>query len=126
MKQKIATQIKESLTEGRLSCPSAFKVVRRLEVSPQQVGEVADELKVKISRCQLGLFGYEAGKLLEPVEEVEERLGAKIRDRVVEGRLPCVTIWGIAHDLTMKRMDIARAAERLGVRITQCQLGCFP
>jgi hypothetical protein len=126
MNQEIAVQIKESLTEGRLPCPSAFKVARRLEVSPQQVGEVADELDVRISRCQLGLFGYwPKGKLLEPAQEVEGELEARIRDREVEGGLSCATIWDIARELTMKRIDVARAADGLGIRITQCQLGCF-
>ena len=126
MNQEIADRITKSLTEGKLSCPSAFKVARRLEVSPQQVGEAANELKVKISRCQLGLFGYgPAGKPLEPAQEVGGDLEARIRDRVVEGELPCATAWGIAQELTMKRMDVARAAESLGIRITQCQLGCF-
>ena len=127
MNQEIAERIKASLTEGKLPCPSAFKVARRLEVSPQQVGEVADELDVRISRCQLGLFGYwPKGKPLEPAQEVGEELRARIRDRVVEGGLPCATVWDIAHELAMKRIDVARAADGLGIRITQCQLGCFP
>ena len=126
MNQEIAVQIKESLTEGRLPCPSAFKVARRLEISPQQVGEVADELDVRISRCQLGLFGYwPEGKLLEQAQEVEGELEARVRDRVVEGGLSCATVWDIARELTMKRIDVARAADGLDIRITQCQLGCF-
>jgi len=126
MRQEIATQIEGSLTEGRLPCASAFKIARRLEVSPQQVGEVADELAVKISRCQLGLFGYwPEDKPLEPAQRVGGELEARIKERVVEGGLPCATAWDIAGELTMKRIDVARAAESLGVRITQCQLGCF-
>ena len=126
MNQEITARIKESLTEGRLPCPSVFKVARRLEVSPQQVGEVADELGIKISRCQLGLFGYwPEDKPLEPAQEVGEELQARIRDRVIEEGLPCATAWDIAGELTMKRIDVARVAESLGIRITQCQLGCF-
>ena len=126
MRQEVAAQIKESLTEGRLPCASAFKITRRIEVSPQQVGEVANELSVKISRCQLGLFGYGAeGKPLEPMQEVEGELEARIKDTLVEGCLPCATAWDIARQLAKKRIDVARAAERLGIRITQCQLGCF-
>jgi hypothetical protein len=127
MKQGIAAQIKESLTKGKLLCASAFKIARRLEVSPQQVGEMANELNVKISRCQLGLFGYGSneGKALGSAQEVGEGLEARIRDRVVEGELPCATAWDIARELTMKRIDVAKAAESLGIRITQCQLGCF-
>jgi hypothetical protein len=127
MNQQIGAQIKESLTEDRLPCASAFKIARRLEVSPQQVGKVADELGVKISRCQLGLFGHgsDKGKSLEPAQEVGEELQARIRGGVVEGGLPCAIAWDIASELTMKRIDVANAAESLGIRITQCQLGCF-
>jgi len=127
MRQEIVAQIKGSLAEGRLPCASAFKIARRLEVSPQQVGEVADEFNVKISRCQLGLFGYGSnkGKSLEPTQEVGEELQAMIKDGVIEGGLPCATAWDIARELTKKRMDVANAAESLGIRITQCQLGCF-
>ena len=127
MKQEIAVQIKGSLTEGRLPCASAFKIARRLEVGPQEVGEVAGELNVKISRCQLGLFGYGSnkGKSLEPAQEVDEELEARIRDGVVEGGLPCAAVWSIAGELAMKRIDVANAAEGLDVRITQCQLSCF-
>ena len=126
MNQGIAARIKDSLTEGRLPCASAFKIARRLEVGPQQVGEMADELNVKISRCQLGLFGYgPEGKPLEPMQEVEGELEARIRDGLVEGALPCATAWDIASELTMKRIVLANAAEGLGIRITQCQLGCF-
>jgi hypothetical protein len=105
----------------------AFKAARRLDVSPQQVGEVANELDVRISRCQLGLFGHGSakGKALELVQEVGADLQARIRDGLAEGGLPCVRAWDIASNLTMKRLDVANAAESLGVRITQCQLGCF-
>jgi hypothetical protein len=103
MRQEIAAQIKESLAEGRLPCASAFKVARRMAVNPQQVGEVANELGIKISRCQLGLFGHGSnkGKSLEPAQEVGEELQARIRDGVVEGGLPCATAWDIAQELTM-------------------------
>jgi len=127
MKQEIAAQIKGSLTEGRLPCASALKIARRLRVSPHQVSEVANELDVKISRCQLGLFGYGSrGNLLEPTQEGREELEARIRDRVVETCLPCTTAWDIARELTIERIDVGRAAEGLSIRITQCQLGCFP
>lgn len=128
MKQEIVGGIRASLTEGKLPCPSAFKVARRLEVSPQQVGEVSDELGIRISRCQLGLFGYgptNKDKSLEPVSAGGEELERRIRARVIGDGLPCATAWDIAGELTVKRIDVARAAESLGIRITQCQLGCF-
>jgi hypothetical protein len=127
MNQEIATEIRELSTEGKLPCSLAFKAVRRLDVSPQQVGEVANELDVRISRCQLGLFGHGSakGKALELVQEVGEELRAAIRGGAVERGLPCAAAWDIAGEMTMKRLDVANAAESLGIKITQCQLGCF-
>ncbi len=127
MKQEIAARITNSLTEGKLPCASAFKVARGLKVSPQEVRQVADELGIKISQCQLGLFGYgtNRGKALGTVQEVGEDLQAKVREKMVDGRLPCAVAWDIAHELKVKRIDVTRAAEASGVRITRCQLGCF-
>ena len=87
---------------------------------------MADELAVKISRCQLGLFDYGSeSKALQPMQGVEGELEAMIRDGLVKGALPCATAWDIASELAMKRIDVANATESLGIRITQCQLGCF-
>jgi hypothetical protein len=56
-KQKmIAEHIRNSATNNRLPCGSAMAIARTLSVSPQEVGLVADEMKIKISNCQLRCF----------------------------------------------------------------------
>ncbi len=52
----IADEIAASLVEGRLPCPVAFEVSRKLKVTPRQVGDAATKLDTRISRCQLGCF----------------------------------------------------------------------
>ncbi len=49
-------EIKASLVEGKLPCAVAFKVAKKLKVAPKEVGSAANELKIKISSCQLGCF----------------------------------------------------------------------
>jgi len=49
-------ELKASLVDGRLPCAVAFKIARKLKVSPGKVGEMANKLKVKIASCQLGCF----------------------------------------------------------------------
>jgi len=49
-------ELKASLVDGRLLCAVAFKISRKLKVSPRKVGDMANRLNVKISNCQLGCF----------------------------------------------------------------------
>jgi hypothetical protein len=45
-----------SLVNGKLPCAVAFQIAKKLKVSPRQVGDAANRLKIKISSCQLGCF----------------------------------------------------------------------
>ena len=49
-------ELKASLIEGKLPCAVAFKIAKKLKVAPKEVGAAANELKIKISSCQLGCF----------------------------------------------------------------------
>jgi len=49
-------ELKASLVEGKLPCAIAFKIAKKLKVAPKEVGDAANELKIKISSCQLGCF----------------------------------------------------------------------
>ena len=49
-------ELKKSLIDGRLPCAAAFKVSRKLKVSPKKVGDMANKLNMKIASCQLGCF----------------------------------------------------------------------
>ena len=56
MEQLLEEEFKASLVDGRLPCAVAFKISRKLKVSPRKVGDMANRLNVKISSCQLGCF----------------------------------------------------------------------
>ena len=49
-------ELKASLVDGRLPCAVAFKISRKLKVSPRKVGDMANRINAKISNCQLGCF----------------------------------------------------------------------
>ena len=49
-------ELKASLVDGRLPCAIAFKIARKLKVTPGQVGDAANKLNVKLASCQLGCF----------------------------------------------------------------------
>ena len=49
-------ELKASLVKGKLPCAVAFKIAKKFKVAPKEVGEAANELKIKIASCQLGCF----------------------------------------------------------------------
>ena len=49
-------EVEASLVNGRLPCAVAFKLARKLKVTPKEVGEMANKLKIRIVSCQLGCF----------------------------------------------------------------------
>jgi LAO/AO transport system kinase len=56
MKEKILDAVRAASKEGRIACHNARKVAEELEVPYREVGQAANELKVKIVQCELGCF----------------------------------------------------------------------
>jgi len=57
---------------------------------------------------------------------MEDELEKKIKSSLVDGRLPCAIAFKIAKELKVRPRDVGDAANRLSVKISGCQLGCFP
>lgn len=56
MKEKIKEEIRKRSKNNRLPCPVARKIAQELGVPYKEIGNAADELKVKITGCELGCF----------------------------------------------------------------------
>jgi len=54
--KSLEEEMRASLVNGRLPCAAAFRIAKKLKVSPRQVGDAANRLKIKIASCQLGCF----------------------------------------------------------------------
>ena len=126
MDERIAAAIRERAREGKLCCAAAFRVAEELGATPLAVGQAVNGLDVRLTHCQLGLFGYgEQKSVVEPAEEVAPELEQAIREGLILGRLPCAVAWAIAARFGMPKLHVANGAEKLGVRIGQCQLSAF-
>ncbi|MCX7683158.1 MAG: hypothetical protein N2508_14525 [Anaerolineae bacterium] len=126
MDARLIALVQERAVEGRLPCTEAFRIAEELDVSPRSVGAAADSAHVRLIRCQLGLFGYgEQKSIVTPAAEVSAELEQAIREGLILGRLPCAVAWAIAARFGIPRLHVANAAEKLGIRIGQCQLGAF-
>lgn len=126
--KEVEDAIRESLLDGRLPCKRAFDLASKLDLSPSNVRQAADEVDARISRCQLGLFGFEdlgEKRLVRALPKITESIEDRIRAALIDGCLPCATAWRIAEEEALPRFLIGCACDTLEVRIAPCQLGCF-
>ncbi|MGD9038460.1 MAG: hypothetical protein PVH82_02405 [Desulfobacteraceae bacterium] len=124
--QKLAEAVQNRTVEGEIPCAAAFKIVNELKVSPLEVGFTIDILEIPVTKCQLGLFGYEPRRrFVQPAESVSPGLEDTIRKALVNDRLTCTAAWEIAERLGIGKMDVTAACEALKIKIAFCQLGTF-
>ena len=129
MNEQIAKLINVYPDSG-LPCPVAHFIAAQLDVSPLEVGQTANEMDVRCTMCQLGLFGYAvkgrpAYRIRQPDKDVPPELAQAIREVAVDGRVSCIDLWQIAKRFNLSRLEIGNANEGLGLKVKPCQLGFF-
>ncbi|MCF8095903.1 MAG: hypothetical protein K9J79_11145 [Desulfobacteraceae bacterium] len=125
-KARIRERMDELAADGKLPCAEAFVLAEELGISPAAVGECADEMEIRLVKCQLGLFGYEPEKkIVRPLEPVPDELRAAITDRLADGCLSCQEAFAVASQLKVRKMEVSGACDALDIKIIPCQLGAF-
>lgn len=131
MNEALQEAMRARLEDGKLACNHAFAIVQNLGTEPLEVGLAANEDGIRISRCQLGLFGYGPKaegkhKIVQAMDEVPERLAARLRALSLSEEITCASVWKAADGLGTRRQEACSAVEAMGFRVSRCQLGCFP
>jgi len=54
--EEIAAKLKEAVRDGKISCVLAQKFAHENKISMKQVGNLLNQMKIKITQCQLGCF----------------------------------------------------------------------
>jgi hypothetical protein len=123
---EIQRKIAQRAKDGELPCAVAFDAANQLDISPAEVGQYADRAKLRLVKCQLGLFGYLPEKrIVKPAHVVAPELEAAIQSRLVNDRLPCKSAWRLAEQFGIGKMAVSGACEALEIKIKPCQLGAF-
>jgi len=55
-RDEIKERIRAAGPEGRIACAAAFRLAEEMGLSRKELGELLNELKIKIIQCQLGCF----------------------------------------------------------------------
>lgn len=119
-------RILTSAKDGELPCAVAFAVAEELGVSAHEIGKTADLLDLRLTKCQLGLFGYTPEKkIVKPLPGVDPDIQRAIRKTSIDNRLSCRDAWDIAASFKVPKMRISGACEAMKIKINKCQLGAF-
>ncbi len=123
---RLEAEVMASLVDGRLRCPAAFDIAKKLKVRRRLVGDMANKHHIRIIDCQLGCFGLKKathedlrGKTINPA------LTQAVQSSSSEGMLPCPQAFGIARRHKVAPKEVCDAATVIDVKIVGCQLGCF-
>jgi LAO/AO transport system kinase len=56
---------------------------------------------------------------------MKEEIMDRLRERAEEGRISCAEARAVAEELGAAYAEVGRAADDLGIKIRNCELGCF-
>jgi len=124
-------RVQAAAKDSQIPCAVAHKLAGEWGVTPEELGAAANEAGVRITRCQMGFFGYAPQKgmpgyaIVKPAEHVPDDLAAEVQAALVNGRLPCRAAWDLAHRHGLNYRQMGDVVEALGIRVKPCQLGCF-
>lgn len=123
---ELETAVKTSLKDGYLSCPVAWNIAKKTGVPRIAVGAVTDKLGLRITDCQLGCFKVDKTPYDDTVpKEAEGKIAARLDDLVDGNKITCAAAHTLARELKVAPMAIAGAMNIKGMKIRDCQLGCF-
>lgn len=118
--------ILEKAKLGELPCALGFDIAKKQGVPVETVGMYADVLEIRLTKCQMGLFGHTPEtKRVKPIFPADDKLRSAIEKALVNGKLPCKSAWRIASEQKCSKMDISCACEAMKIRLRDCQLGAF-
>lgn len=56
IQEDIKAKVKDAAPESKIGCAAAFRLAEELGLSRRDMGELLNQLKIKIIQCQLGCF----------------------------------------------------------------------
>jgi len=55
-REELQERIQAAAPQGAIPCAAAFKLAEELKISRQELGNLLNDLRIKIVQCQLGCF----------------------------------------------------------------------
>jgi hypothetical protein len=55
-KEAVIEKINAHTKDGKITCNQAFKIAEEENIPKKELGEMFNEMKIKVTNCQLGCF----------------------------------------------------------------------
>jgi len=55
-REELEAKIRQAAPQGKIPCATAFQVAKESGISRKEMGNLLNELRIKIVECQLGCF----------------------------------------------------------------------
>lgn len=124
--ENLCTLITARLPQGEMTCATAFALADELGISTSDLGYYADHLRIRLVKCQIGLFGYGKGKkLISALDTVDDTLKTAIQSKTNQGVIHCEQVFDVAKTLVVSKVTIGNACETMGIKIKHCRFGAF-
>ena len=124
-----AGAVKSRVQNERISCRAAHEAAAEIGVGPDIIGRTLDLLEIRITGCQLGLFGHkgggEHGKAELKMPENAAEISRLIRQKAGNNGISCLELWLIADENGCTKPEAAAVCDDCNVNISGCQLGAF-
>lgn len=105
-------------SDGKLGCLKAFKVARLIGKQPSEMAELTKSLNVKITNCELGVFGN------LQFNDADFNLYKNMSNKLeMNKKIECKDAWKHARLSTLK--NVGSTIKNTDLEVTYCQLGCF-
>lgn len=126
MDETIASAIRRRAKNNELPCAVAFDIAAKLGCTADQIGLTADLLDYRLTKCQLGLFGYKPQKkIVKPEHPSDSGLEAALKEKAGSGAISCRDVWALSDRFKVSKMAVSANCEALGIKVKPCQLGAF-
>jgi len=56
---------------------------------------------------------------------MKKKVTEEIKKKAINGKLPCPIARKLAKELSVSYKEVGRTADKLNIKITDCELGCF-
>jgi hypothetical protein len=123
---KLTDKVKASLHDGSLACIVAFRIAHDAGVPKIAVGEIADKLGIRVTKCQIGCFKVE--KIIHETitgDKVDGEVLLKVEALSKDDALTCANVFDLARQLGLTPMAVVSVANAKNMKVHHCQLGCF-
>lgn len=105
---------------GKLSCLKAFKVAKLIGVKPKDMAEIAKDMNIKITNCELGVFGKL--QFSQVNEDIYDTLSKGSQENK---KVDCEIAWKLAQEKGSTLKKVGSSIKNSDIKVTHCQLGVF-